>query len=443
PPAPNPNPPAADALPITVTNARITGLDVTLTDHTLEPEWSVGLDDLDLDVRNLTTRRSPSEPISWTLRVAGAQGPKPAERLFGELAVDGEVQLGSSLSGQVQAQLNAFALSGIQAPVAPHGVSLDGGMVDLNLSARLSADGAVETDGRTVLTDLDIEEGEDGPIRRYLNLPTPLQVAIFLVRDSDGSITLPLDFQVPGDGNVSVGAVAIAASKALGLVIAEAIASSPFRITGTITDLAGLTGGEPEPVGDPVRATIQAGATQVPLPPEGLERLLRELESEDKIAIRLEHSTGRGDWEIAQLRANPPREECLALAAELRARRSELRVERRALLADASQAILNRLPARAAEARQRLRKNAAEAGKIERALDRWLTLATERSPYRAERRTRSAAIAIAERRLEHWAQLLENAGVSRERVRIVRPRFGPDEPTPTEDATLVAVPYRR
>ncbi len=422
------------AFEITVGEFRVNGLDVRYVDETYPTPWVVPLDNLDLEVRNFAPGASNPRPTDITVRMRGAAFDKPVEgsepkptAVFSDLSVDARLTLGTVTAGRVRASLSGLDLVFFQQPAAAGGVTIDEGVVDVELDVKLRETGGVQNDGQIVLTDLAVQEGPDGPIRKYLGLPTPLQVAVFVVRDDDGSITLPAGLDIPGGGApIPLSEITRAASKAIGSVIADAIASSPFRVTGSVASLVGLGNDTPAVLGDPIKVPFVAGAVLPQIDDAELKILLGEITDDVTVKVQLIHSIGHADIEVARLRANPPSDECIAFTERLRRRQRALLADRPTLVTAATDAVVAGLDRRAKIARTALREHDAELGTVTRAIDRWVTLATETSEHRTARRTRAAALQIAARRLELTAQRLTAAGVPEDRIKIRRPGY--DDP---------------
>lgn len=319
--------------------------------------------------------------------------------------------------------MSSLELASFKGSAGEVGVEIHDGVFDSGVDLRLPGDGTVAASTRLVFTDLSIEEPADGPIARCLSLPAPLDAAIFILRDADGSLEIPLDFECGSDG---IGAAQILAAGvgALASMIGNAIASSPFRVAGAMSSL--VTGEVEEKAEEPIALDFEPGATAFPAAhARQLAPLLERLRDDEEIALTLRHELGRDDLAIAAIRVNPSRADCLDLFGRLRQRRLEL-LERRARLAAqtrAAHATGDRLDAVAG--RERLSSVDTQLGETERALDDVLELLRPGAERQATRRTRDACIAIGKARLRvvREALLLDPAPDLEDRIQIVRPRY--------------------
>src|SRR6185436_1547311 len=140
------------------------------------------------------------------------------------------------------------------------GVSLGGGVFDSAVAVRLVGDGSLDTSTRLIFTDLELSESSDGPIFRYLSLPAPLSTVIFVLRNENGALKVPLDVSLD-PSNISLASLGAAASTTFLKLVANAIAASPFRVAGTVVDVATLGQAEKaeKPAGDVVTIGFAVG----------------------------------------------------------------------------------------------------------------------------------------------------------------------------------------
>jgi hypothetical protein len=308
------------------------------------------------------------------------------------------------------------------------GVTLEEGILDSSIDLRFREDGALDTQAKFTFTDLSLSEPPDGPISRYLHLPAPLDVVIFLLRDEDGALEIPLNFEVGADG-VSAGTIAEVAVTTLGTLIANAVASSPFRVVGTLGDLVPIGGEEEEEEeeGEQLMAlSFSPGDTYLSRAERiKLQQLAEQLREQEGAAVTLRHELGRGDVDIAARRANPTIAECLELSVRLRNKRKEIAGMRDQWAAKARAVLGAGLDHEAQAAMERIRSLDLEAGLTERALDQVLELLRPGAERRASRRTRGGCIALGKARIEAVRDALLALDIpdGKGRVRTTRPRI--------------------
>jgi hypothetical protein len=433
-------------------------IDFTFQDRSATPVMTVPLAGLDVDVRNITTRAllEPQEVrfnvllnsgkvslpkllsrgaidgvVSDTVDMvvgdrAKGLGEREDRKFFEEITASGKIALHPHMNGWVKAGVSALDLTNCKGPASTAGVTLDKGILDANIDLRFRGDGSMDTEARFTFTDLSLSEPPDGPIVRYLKLPAPLDAVLFILRDEDGAIEVPLSFHMGADG-LSAGEAAKVAVKTLGTLIANAIASSPFRVAGAVVDMVAL-GGEEKKEGDeePIILAFNPGDTFARSSELArLAPLLDRFRQEEGLSVTLRHELGGGDIPRTALRANPSRADCLDLASRLRRKKGEILRFREEVAEQARAAYAAGLKSQAAESSRRLLAINRELGFTERALDRILELLRPGAERQAVRRTREACVAIGRARLEAVHRALLESGIPRlgQRIRITRPRF--------------------
>ncbi|MBN2489768.1 MAG: DUF748 domain-containing protein [Planctomycetes bacterium] len=447
----------------------VSGVDFTLRDETVSPPLIVPLTDLEAEARGLGThlfaepaavlfrirvgtgevslpRRQTTSALAGALLDAGRviagqqiKAPEVENRpLAQEIDVRGELRFSPRLEGWVRTGISMLELGAFKGPAAQAGITLDDGILDANLSLVFKEDGAMNTDAGLVFTDLSLSEPPNGPIVRHLRLPAPLGTVLFVLRDASGAIHVPLSFAVRPDRGVSATAITQQAVTLLGRMIADAIAASPFRLMGSVTDLAGITGrAGGDEAGPPVTLAFTAGAI-APFGPERakIEELVDRMKRDPQIVVTLGAELGSEDVELAGVRANPPLEDTLALLARTRERKAALIAEREAMLPQALAARAARMEKESDAIVGQLRAFDRELGLIEDLLDRIGELLRPGAERYQQRRAREAVLAIGSARLLEVRRLLIGAGGPdfAPRVQLSTPRVSGD---PSEPRGLV------
>jgi hypothetical protein len=487
-PEPATAPVATSATPkseIRVDRLLITGIDVRFEDTTAEPALVVPLNNLDVEVRGFTTLAlSEPRPIRFSavvgadkvpLRkqtkgagVAGAVGDVASliggkkkeemtnvaeveqRELFSQITAAGNLTLYPAPAGYVKSSVSGLELAALAGPASQAGVNLSGGVFDTTVEAYFRDDGSLDTRSRFVFTDLSVQEPPNGPIARHLALPAPLDVVLGALRDTDGSITVPLNVPIE-KGKVNKGVVTSSAVGALGSIIATAIASAPVKAVqdvGQLVGLGSLFGGDKQKEIQPVELVFGTGDVMLaPSEQQKLAGLIEQMRKDETIELTGRHELGGGDLDLARGRANPDPLDALALARAVQARKQQL-ITARTDLATRARVELASLPTSDGQA-------AATLDEL-RALDRQIAAADDGSDAlfdllrpgaerQADRRARAAALQVAQQRLAEvrdaavGAAKASNVPLATERIRMTNPQFNPSDDLPAGGRVVVTV----
>lgn len=464
--------PVAAGPEIKVGRLLVSGLDFVLRDETVEPPLVVPIEDMELEIRRFTTlafteprpisfhavvdagtvelpERTPADNLLTGVlgSVAGVLGGGEEDfeleerRLWDLVDVAGRLTLAPKLEGRVQIGLLGLELPAFRAAAAASGVVIGDGLVDSKLSLSFRGDGGVSIDSKTTFTYLSLSEPPDGPISQYLALPAPLDTVLYLLRDDAGQQTIPLRLNVGADG-VGGGAIARAAGTAIGHMITDALASAPMRLLGPLTDVIGLTGAEPEPLSaDSLGLSFPAGASVADRDQLAeLEQLVRRMQQNENLRVVVQHELGGGDVAKVAALANPRPEESAALVTRLRDRKAALE-RQRAQLSEVTRvqyAVGFLDGARVGTAQ--LQHLDRERASVEAGLDRVFELLRPGAERRRDQRTRAAALALGQARLERvQAALVASGGPAlAERVEVRRARW--DQPEGEEGGRVTLTP---
>jgi hypothetical protein len=423
------------------------GLDVEFRDTTVTPPMGILLNGLSADVVGFDSRTGDAAPplrLDVLLNAGpldmpgtGADDPPVSARVpaFQEIALSGRLQRRPELDGFMRAEIEALDLATLSGTASASGVELQGGTLDARVDLRFPGDGSLHSDSRFVFTDLDVTEPADGPISRFLRLPAPLGTVVFVLRDENSVIDIPLDFDVEKDG-VSLAEVSQVAIATLGRLIVDAIANSPFRVVGAVGDVAGMVGGlfgadalfgsgeEATPL-DAV--TLDFAPARDDFDTSALAALdaLSEQIGDRGLEFRVAHELGLADRERAAVLANPAPGATLEIATRLRRLRDALLSERAALVETQRATLAARMDARVEPGAERLRKLDQDIGRTELALDSALERLRPNAERQAARRTAAACVTIARARLEAVRVALLERGDEElpGRLRVERARY--------------------
>jgi hypothetical protein len=437
PPATGPAAPIArPASEVRIDKLVISGIDFRAEDRTFDPPVVLPLNGLEVEVRGLSNLAQFEErPIRFSVAAYADKvemaGGRQAE-LFSEVAAAGNVALYPKPSGWARTSVSGFELLPLTGVAKAQGVDLGGGVFDSSVDVRFEDDGALDTKSRFMFTDMKLSEPPDGPIRKALKLPTPLDAVLLVLQDQNGTITVPLGVAVK-QGEVSgIGGAAVGA---LGSIVATAIASSPLKVTGGIASALGMKK-EDQPKGPQVAAEVAfaPGAVEVNGLDAAVGDLIERLRREPKLEVTLRHELGGGDVVRAAERSNPPPDEVAWLAQRLRDRKAEL-IDARRHVAGQARVVLATAPLGESSRRtiEQLRAVDRDIAATEDALDRLYDLLRPGADRQAGRRTRAASLELADARLDAVKQAIFTSGIPgvEQRVRVTSARV---TETPPGDA---------
>jgi hypothetical protein len=452
----------------------VTGADLEYRDDSVSPPMALPLTDLDIIVSDFTSRafeekravrfevfaksgsvelQERHEGDNLLLGLMGAAADlvtledddfvverRPA---FSALDGSGNLTFFPSTSGWAQLELAGIELPNFRGIVRDSGVDIGDGLVDLTVDLRFLGEKGLSVETKVVATHLSLTEPPGGPISTYLKLPAPLDTVLFLLRNEAGAQEVAVRFNLEDDGIKGLGP---AIAKTLGLIIGDAIASSPMRLVGGVLDMTGMFDAEPVELPEEVfGVTFLAGSADA----QGAAALLAEIEpvlkalrADPTVSLDLLHAFGKGDLERIGLLANPGAATCIELSSALRSERDHVRVERDTIAAELRTAYALGDRETIDAHLWKLRNLDDDLGRIEDTLDGILEFLRPGAERRAMRRTRASALLIAEQRLtlvrEAIASLpIESIGA---RLRVRRARF--TEPAYEGGGRVFVVPSR-
>ncbi|HEX3359213.1 MAG TPA: DUF748 domain-containing protein, partial [Tepidisphaeraceae bacterium] len=420
----------------------ISGIDLRLEDHVVDPPMAIPVNSLDVEVRDLTTSALyEDKPIRFNA-VAGADkvslpkhgkgGPTTQEfedrELFSQVAASGSMSLYPVLHGYTKTSINGVELGEFKGEAGALGVDLSAGIFDADINTRFHDEGSLDLQSKFVLTDLKLTEPANGPIQTHMGLSAPLDIVLPALTDPDGGITIPLNVPIQ-KGKVSGGTIVGAAIGAVGSVAATAVASVPAKTVNTVTGMVGFNifGKAKGPT------TINIGfepgdASLSPEQQSQIVALIKQLKDNKDTQVTLRSNLGGGDQSMSEGRANPTPADCLALASKLRTERAELASQRSALAAHATAELASSSGTSEATLQQ-IRQLDLQIAHADDAMDHLFDLLRPGASRQATRRTRAACLEIAERRLKivDDALLAANLPDARDRINRINATFNPTE----------------
>jgi hypothetical protein len=464
---------------IRIDKLTVSGIDVTLEDRSVDPPMLVPLTALDLEARDLSSlAQFEDKPIRFALSanagkvtlpkkvkggvigavgdvanvfggIVGAAtggGKKPAEpetpakpetedrNLFAQVAASGKLSLFPKPNGWAKANVSGFEIAALKGLAKQRGVTLSYGTFDLTADVRARGDGVVSIVARPAVTDLSMKDAPDGFIVRYLTVVpgADLNTVLGFLEAADKSITVPLDVTAKpeADGTVSIGGIFGTIQAAIREITGKAILGAPAKAVSGVASVIGLDsligGGQPK-AEEPIVLSFPPGTTYLePAEAKKLEALAERLKREPDLTVKtVQHDFGGGDARLAELRANPSKDDAAGLAARLHGRKLELARLRPEVAAEARARLASGGPASAADGVARLQAVDREVARTEDALDRAYDLLRPGADRQAERRTRAAALEMARDRLGVVRRGLADVPNLTERLPRTNPQFAP------------------
>jgi uncharacterized protein involved in outer membrane biogenesis len=441
PPSDPPPPPASGEARID--RLTVSGLDVRVEDRVAKPTFVLPLNGLDLEIKGLTTRALTEQKwIRFSALLSADQVPIPPSGksttrapdlrpLFTQAAAAGRIALYPRLDGFVKLSLNGLELAALQSVAQEFGVNLTGGLFDSEIDLRPRAGGTIDTYCRLVLTDLQISEPANGPISQTLGLPAPLDTVIGALQAPDGSITVAVSFPLQ-NGQITKMNIEESALQATGPLIATAIASAPLKLAGGVIGVFGIGGpSKKPPVTETYDVTFAPGSTDID--PDGaalLRAILILAHRNPQLQMTVRQELGAQDVALASQRANPTPPDALAMIHQLQQRRLTLTADRARLAGLLRGQLAALSDAQSDPTVDQLRQTERQLADTEQACDQLYELLRPGADRQAGRRTRGAAMEIAQARLDNVDDLFRFGLQSfTKRVRTIAAQFNP---TPAE-----------
>ena len=388
--------------------------------------------------------------------------PRPVWDLFES---KGRLSLGPAPRGRVQLTLLGLELPAFRGAINASGVEIGDGLLDNKTTLRFRDDGGLSLNTKSKTSNLSLSEPAEGPISKYLSLPAPLDTVLFLLRNSNGEQDIPVRLDIPADG-VSGAQIAGVAATTLGKLITDAVSAAPLRVLGPLENVAGALGltGTPLtadsvtlefPKGAATLTTAKLVPTPLPDSPPGQEpkaepieakvvdlpsvdplaQLATALKGDPELRVVMQAELGAGDLEVARRLGNPTRESIMSLIQRNRHRKASLERERSKLAARAKAQIFAGAPPKQGGALSELEQPDElvaqlqaldhERAAVEQALDDLFSFIRPGAERRADMRTRNAALALADQRLERIRlEIVNRVGTAAsKRVDVRRPRY--------------------
>ncbi|MGH2900750.1 MAG: DUF748 domain-containing protein, partial [Solirubrobacteraceae bacterium] len=264
---------------VSITKAQMEKGSVVLTDRAVKPFYKTKIDSLDVRSRGIRWPGPIVEQI--TIAMKGLQG--------ATLDVRGRIAPGDS---KVTAKLVKLPLAQFNPYVTPTGYGVAGGELSLDSTATLKKeDYDSETD--VVVSGLDVG-GSEGESLFEQNFGIPLSVALGLLKDLEGNITLGVPVGGGRSGvNVGLGSIA---GQALRKALMGALAS-PLKLLGAVTS-GDKVASAPQPI-----LFVPGGSELAPEGSARIDQIAGLLAASPGIALTLTGSVADADVRVLQERA--------------------------------------------------------------------------------------------------------------------------------------------
>ena len=453
-------PPPATAPATTGPEMRIDRLTVSDVDFSIEdrigkPTTILPINSLDVEVKGLDSDAlTQPKPIRFSAILGAGQVALPPlqaknERatemrpIFAEASANGDLVLVPKPSGYLKLSLSGFELGSIRGLAQEQNINLTSGTFDFRADIRM--EGTDKFDARLYPTfnNLRVTEPPKGPIASILKLPAPLDVALAAVEDTDGSITFPLTVPLQS-GKLDTGTVVGSAVGSVGAVVAQAIVAAPIKAAKGIGNIIGLdtSSSRLKPI-PPLLLNFAPGESELSLEQViALNQLLERLRRDPTLEVTIQQTLAPDDIDRVRQRSNPDRGDSLALAQSLRQRKLDLQLQQARLSSEVRAGIASQNAVLTDNSLETLRAVSIELKETEDSLDQVFALLGPGADRQTDRRTKAAAILLADLRLRSVQQYLlssTNVQAISKRVRKANAAYNPDEKLTAGQITLTLV----
>ncbi|MCB9909491.1 MAG: hypothetical protein H6829_04395 [Planctomycetes bacterium] len=345
--------------------------------------------------------RAPSNAVDPT--VAGSLESRNA---FDRLEARARVTLGPAPEGWFQLDVVGLELAPLRGWLAPLGLRLEDGVLDMRNTLRFQGEQGLAVDTRSTLEHLFVRPLPGSHVERDLGLRHDWDSTLASLRDGEGRIQVPLRFEVSQQ------------------VLSRSTLRSAAR--RAFTELARTSGTQPG--GDEVRTAAASApiesevalrivfvpglAVWVPEAEKEWTRWARSHPPGDSNVWVLEHRFGALDLERAEALSSPPPASLMELLESLRRRKADLAQRYVSQAADARARLQYGTREEADASRKALIELNRQRAQTERAIDHVLGLLAPGAERRQERRTRESAMQLAVERQQAVLALLRREGWS-------------------------------
>jgi hypothetical protein len=444
---------AAPTATVQVRKLSVSGIDFVIEDRTGDPPLVIPLNQLDAEVADFgTLSLTESRPIRFSailncgkapMRPKGTREASPSlqeREVFALATANGSVALNPQPNGWVKASLSGLELVAFHGLAKDAGFNLYDGSLDADADVRILSQKDATVHAKAVITDLSITEGPNGPVARRFKFPMPLDAALPLLTDADGSISLPLSCKVT-NGEVSMSSLVNSAIEAGVQAMGVAIASAPLKMVG------GLLGKEKTATTkQEVTIPFKPGYAGIePVEKAQLDQMIVTLRQHSDTQVTIRHQPGREDMTLEGSRANPTTQDVTDLISSLRLRKQALIEQRKELSVSAATDLFLHPEAAQTGSLVRLHACDQELTATESSLDKMLELLRPGAELQSGRRTRAMAIDLAEARIGAVQTYLLNSGIKKiqDRITLAPAASKIDQNAPAQGEVVVTLTSRK
>lgn len=439
---------------VRVDRLTVSDVDFSFEDRVSKPATILPINALDVEVTGLDSdARVQPKPIRFSAIVGAGPvalpplQPKGGQAVemrpaFAEASANGNLILVPKPSGYVKLSLSGFELGSIRGLAQEQNIKLTSGTFDFRADVRMQGTDSFNARLYPTFSNLRVTEPPKGPIERILKLPVPLDVGLAAVEDADGSITFPLNvpFQAGKlDGWTIIGSAVGSVSEVFG----QAVVAAPVKAAKLLGNIAGLdtSSSHSKPI-PPVLVAFGPGESELTLEQsQVLNRLLDRLHRDPTLEVTIQQTLAPKDVERVRQRSNPTVGDSLALAQWLRERKFELQSRQARLFSQVHAGIAAQDKRQTNDSLEALRATCIELKETEDGLDQVLALVGPGADRQSDRRTKAAALLLANLRLRSVQQYLLSSNVKSisERLRKSNATYNPNERLNSGEVTLVLV----
>lgn len=261
---------------------------------------------------------------------------------LGELRVDVEAALVPTLTTKIKVALEGLELATARGAAKDAGVSLNQGVLDANVRVELDKEGTLRLEPRLRFADLELSESSGGPIQSALGLSTPIDQVIFLLRDQDRVVTIPIELEIQKD-KIQASEITRLIVVTLSELIARSIANVPGRVIGQVTDIVPKVplpipwlGTIEPPKLDPIPIVFELGSAIMDrdITPM-LDPMIEAFQDFPGMVFEIEIELSGADEALLESRISPSAAQAAALLARSRVEIKRLEADRERLASSA------------------------------------------------------------------------------------------------------------
>lgn len=445
---------AAGGSEMRIDRLTVSDVDFSFEDRIGKPATILPINALDVEVKGLDSDAlTQPRPIRFSAIVGAGQVALPPLQakngqttemrpVFAEASAIGDLVLVPKPSGYLKLSLSGLELGSIRGLAEEQNIKLTSGTFDFRADVRMAGTNSFRARMHPTFNNLRVTEPPKGPIEKILKLPVPLDVALAAVEDTDGSITFPLTVPYQA-GKLDIGTIAGSAVGSVSEVFAQSIAAAPLKAAKMIGNIAGLdtSSSRLKPI-PPVLINFAPGESELTVEQRAtLDQLLNRLGRDSTLEVTIQQTLAPDDIDRARQRSNPGRGESLAIAQWLRQRKFDLQSRQALLSSQLRAAIAAQNPAQTDNLLEALQATCIELKETEEGLDQVLALVGPGADRQSDRRTKAAALVLANLRLRSVQEyiLSSNVKLISHRLRKSNATYNPNDKLSAGEVTLVLV----